>query len=75
MYEDFYRELGKKVTKLRLKKKISSERLAYSVYLSKQSVINVEKGKKGCRLETILKISEALNVHVTELLDIKVKKE
>jgi transcriptional regulator with XRE-family HTH domain len=68
MSQEFQIKLGQKVSDLRKKKGLSSERLAYSVELSKQALINLEQGTKDPRLSTLLKVSEGLGISISKLL-------
>jgi transcriptional regulator with XRE-family HTH domain len=55
---------------LRKKQGLSQVALSYDLDLSKQSISNIEAGKKNLTLKTILKISKALGATPSELIDV-----
>ena len=63
------RNLAKRIKELREKKKISSEKLAYSTGISKGALNFIERNYSDPRLTTLEKIAEGLDVSVSELLD------
>ncbi len=68
--EIFVKKVGAKIKILRKKQGLSQVALSYDLDLSKQSICNIEAGKKNLTLKTILKISKALGTNPSELLDV-----
>ena len=59
--------LGRVVRFHRKKARLSAGQLALIAGIGKTSIYDMEQGKSGCRLETLLAIAEALNISI--LLD------
>ena len=68
--EDFYKLIGKRIKSLRKIKHLSQEQLAEKSGLSLDYIgkIEVKINKPG--IKALLKISNALEVHIKELFDI-----
>ena len=66
----FVKKVGGKIKNLRKKQGLSQVALSYDLDLSKQSICNIESGKKNLTLKTNLKISKALGTNPSELLDV-----
>lgn len=66
----FVKKVGAKIKLLRKKQGLSQVALSYDLDLSKQSISNIEAGKKNLTLKTILKISKALGIRPSELIDV-----
>jgi transcriptional regulator with XRE-family HTH domain len=66
----FIKKVGAKIKQLRKKQGLSQVALSYDLDLSKQSISNIEAGKKNLTLKTILKISKALGATPSELIDV-----
>ncbi len=60
--------VGKNIKKFREEKKITQDALAEKLYVSRQAVSNWERGKTEPDIETLKKISEALEVSTEELI-------
>ena len=60
--------LGDQVVKLRQKRGLSLERLAYEAGISKGNLSDIENGKKDPRLSTLLLIASGLDISVSSLL-------
>lgn len=60
--------LGKQIRKHRLKRGLTSEQLAEAVNLSAESIRHYECGYKAPGVETLIRIANALNVSMDELL-------
>jgi DNA-binding XRE family transcriptional regulator len=63
------KKLGKKIQQIRKSQKISQEQLAFESGLSRQYISYLESGLKSPTIDTLLSISEVLNIHVKDLLD------
>lgn len=71
--EVYVMELGDKMKELRLKKNLKQSELAEKAGISRVSIGNYERGDRVPNVEILLKISEALEVPLAELMDIKKK--
>jgi transcriptional regulator with XRE-family HTH domain len=63
--------LNDNIKKIRMNRNISQRELARRINMSGQMISKIERGDTTASLETLYKISEALEVPVSELLDIK----
>lgn len=63
------KEFGKRIKIERIKKEISQEKLAELSGLHRTTLGTIENGKTSPTLDFIAKISQALNVKMSELLD------
>lgn len=61
-------KLGFRIKSIRLKKKISQEKLAHLSDLDRTYIHSIEKGERNISIVTIEKISKALNIQIHELL-------
>lgn len=59
---------GLSLKKIRLKKNLSQEELAYQSSLHRTYISSVERGERNISLINIVHIANALNVPLTELL-------
>ncbi len=60
--------LSKNLTKLRNKKNISQEQLAQELFVTRQTVSSWERGRTQPDIETLIKISELLDVKIEQLI-------
>ena len=58
---------GENVRNLRKRNKLSQEKLAEKIDTSKNTISDIENGKKFVHAKTLVKLSKALNVEVYEL--------
>ncbi len=65
---DFYRQVGERIRKERLARKVSQEALAMTVGLKRTSISNIEKGRQKLLLHTFYEIAETLKAQPTVLL-------
>ncbi len=63
-----YQELGKRIKKLRLEKKITQEKLAETVNISNSHMSHIETGITKASLEAIVSIANALCTTTDQLL-------
>ena len=63
-----YIKLGDRIRYYRTKAGLSQEKLAEIIDVSFQHMSNIETGKKGLSLETIMNIAHALDVSADQLL-------
>ena len=77
--ENIYKKLGKRIRTIRLQNKLSQEKLAELADLNVSFVSQIEHGATKFSLNTINKISDALDISLAELFDFtrkpKIKKE
>lgn len=64
-------KLGYKIKYERVKKKISQLDLSLKTGLTTRTISRIECGTIDPKYSTLLKISNALNLNITELLDFK----
>ncbi|MFS0490822.1 helix-turn-helix transcriptional regulator [Leadbetterella byssophila] len=62
--EEFNIVLGKTISEIRKKKKISQETLGQELSLTRYSIVNIEKGKQQINVYQLWKIAEILNVKI-----------
>ena len=63
------RLLGKKIKELRTKKNISQFQLGVECGFEKSNMSRIEAGRTNPTINTLFKISQALNISVMELFD------
>lgn len=63
------KKFGKHLANLRKEKDLSINMFAYENDFSKSLISRIERGNSDIRLSTLLKLSEALDVPSTELLN------
>lgn len=66
---DKLQELGKHIKKLRKERKLTLSALCYRNGLEPSTISRIEKGIVEPKYLTLLKLSEALGLHIKELLD------
>jgi transcriptional regulator with XRE-family HTH domain len=64
----FYTALGKRIREARRAKKLTQEKLSYSVGLSRTSVTNIETGRQPIYAHTVVQIAQLLGVQVSDIL-------
>ncbi|MFC1596063.1 helix-turn-helix domain-containing protein [Candidatus Margulisiibacteriota bacterium] len=63
------RKLAKRIKKIRANRKMSSEKLAYSIGLHKSTLNFIERCISDPKLSTLEQIAEGLDISLLELLD------
>ncbi len=71
MIEKELNKLGKRIRKLRLSNKMTLAQLAAHCDFEKSNMARIEKGNTNPTFKTLLKISKALNITVSELVAIE----
>ena len=71
--EEFLKELGLAIAKYRLKQKLTQTEVAYRCDMERGNLTRIEKGKANVTAETLLKISEAINVPVSKFFTFQSK--
>ena len=61
---------GRALKKIRLKKKFTQEGLSLEAQLARVYISELEYGKKTPSIETVFKISKALNIKCSKLMDL-----
>ena len=64
------RAFGIALKKIRLKKKLTQEELSLQADLARAYVSELEFGKKTALIETVFKLSKALNIKCSKLIDL-----
>jgi len=64
-----YSKLGERLKKLRKQKGLTQEKLAELAQIDPKSVIDIESGKRNPTLKTLRKITNALKVNISSMLD------
>jgi transcriptional regulator with XRE-family HTH domain len=64
------RAFGIALKKIRLKKKLTQEELSLQADLARAYVSELEFGKKTASIETFFKLSKALNIKCSKLMDL-----
>jgi DNA-binding Xre family transcriptional regulator len=68
--EDFYKVVGSNIKRIRKKQKIKQVDFATKMEVEPSVVAKIEAGKKNITLKTLLKISEALSVLPSNLIEL-----
>lgn len=68
--EDILNIFGARLRKLRLAKNLSQEKLAHIAGLHRTYIGMVERGERNISLRNLEKLAGALNIPLSELLDI-----
>lgn len=70
-------KLGKQIRKYRLLKKMTQNDLSYAADVSRNYISDLERGVKGCKVVTLTKIANALDVSTDILLknDLNISKD
>lgn len=66
---DLNQIVGENIKTLRQGKKISQENLAGIAEIDRRYIQSIEKGKRNISLNTLYKISKALDVKMSEILE------
>jgi transcriptional regulator with XRE-family HTH domain len=69
MEEKLLKSFGKHVKAIRLSKKISQEELALKADLDRTYISGIERGLRNVSLINIVKLANALNVSLIEMVD------
>lgn len=63
------KKLGENIRKTRKKNKLLIKELCTYADVSKNTIINIERGQANCNLDTIIKISNALEISISTLFE------
>ena len=67
MFYDIF-EVASRIKKIRKNRNITQSKFAEVLNLSENQIYKIESGKSGCSLDSIIIISEALNISIDYLL-------
>ena len=62
------RDIGKNIKDLRIKNKMTQEQIAEKLFVSRQTVSNYETGKSRPDIDMLIKLAEALNCDIKQVL-------
>lgn len=68
MKEQYLKALGAKIRKVRMQKRMSLVKLSRLTETAYTNLIDIEFGRKNCRILTLKAIAEALEIEMRELL-------
>jgi transcriptional regulator with XRE-family HTH domain len=68
--EDFYRDIGRVILRVREERGLTQEALAALVSLTRTSVTNIEKGRQRFLVHTLVDFARALGVQPSDLLPV-----
>jgi transcriptional regulator with XRE-family HTH domain len=66
---NFNQFIGKRITEFRKLKKISQEELAYKADIDRTYMSSIERGKRSISLVVAIKISSALEIELSKLIE------
>ncbi|MEO8209733.1 MAG: helix-turn-helix transcriptional regulator [bacterium] len=69
MEEKILKKLGKIISKIRKEKNLSQEKLAFASGMSSNHIGEIERGNVNSSIVTVYKISKALNIKLSKLLE------
>ncbi len=73
-YKDVLRNLGLRMQLFRKQKNLTQEEMAFRINKSKDTVSNMERGLAFARIETLIDISNVLEIKLTDLFDYPISK-
>jgi transcriptional regulator with XRE-family HTH domain len=71
MYPEYQKKLGKRIKALREENSITQQELASLCDFEKSNMSRIEAGRTNPTIGTLLKISHALNINITVLVDVE----
>ena len=69
--EEVIKQIGLKIREIRESKNLTIMNLADKLDIEYNNVIRIEKGRTNPTLRTLIKIAEALNVKLVDIIDIE----
>jgi len=66
-YQYIYRRLGREIIRIRKEKNLSQENLAFKACVDRSCLALIEESKINPTLKTLLKISHALKIKLSDL--------
>lgn len=71
--DHIYIEIGRLIKKARQKKRLTQERLAGLVSLTRTSITNIEKGRQKLPIHALYNFASSLDVNIKELIPEDIK--
>ena len=68
---DLKETIGLRITELRKAKKLSQQKFAYEADIERSFLTHIEKGRKNISVETLQKITTALQISLKDFFDTK----
>lgn len=68
---ELYKKVAERIKELRLKRGITQQELAGMLDYEKSNMSRLESGKVNIKLNTIYKLAQALDITMSELLDVE----
>lgn len=68
--KELLKKLGLKIKQIRIEKGISQLALGIEIEVEKSNVSRMESGRVNPRIYTLYKVSKALNIPLSELVDV-----
>ncbi len=69
--QELYKRVADRIKQLRIEKGITQQQLAGLIDYEKSNMSRLESGRVNIKLNTIYKISRALNISMSELLNVE----
>lgn len=66
--KEFYKELGKRIFKLRLSKNLNQEHLSEILNLKRPSIVNIEKGKQKISIYNLVILCNYFQINIKDIL-------
>jgi len=63
--------IGERIAQLRKAKKLSQQKFSYEAEIERSYLTHVEKGRKNISIETLIKITDALEISLKEFFSTK----
>lgn len=63
--------IGERIAKLRKAKKLSQQQFSYDAEIERSYLTHVEKGRKNISVDTLVKITKALDISLKDFFDSK----
>ncbi len=67
--EDFLKQFGKRVRRLRKERQMSQRELALEALMEKSTIQRIERGLMNCTIKTLIKLAYGLGVKFKDLFD------
>ena len=71
--EQLQKRIGKRIREVREEKKVSQQDLASICNFEKANMSRIEAGRTNCTISTLYKISRALQISLSDLVDVEDK--
>ena len=68
-FSNLNKYIGERIRKIRKEQKLTQENIAQEINISRKEIINIEKGKRGLSLETLINICNVLNCTPNDLFN------